>query len=101
MGLQAWRFVAFKAWIITGKQQALQSISLKNDVTRDAFSFDLNEFAQAVDRFHHALVNLRIVLSQLDVVTNSLGKNGELLDRISSLVGERHFKRNVKLLNFP
>jgi hypothetical protein len=53
----------------------------------NAFSFELNEVAQTVDRLHDALVNLSVVFCHPYVATNSFGESGEFFGWVFSFVG--------------
>ena len=61
LSLQVWRFVAVKIWIIPAEHNALESVRLLNDRTRNLPSLNLQKIDEAVDGVGDVAVNQRIV----------------------------------------
>jgi hypothetical protein len=57
---QSWRFVALEVRVISAKKDALQALSVPQNVTWNPFTIRGKEIDESVDRGGHTLVNQRI-----------------------------------------
>jgi hypothetical protein len=64
---QSWRFVALEVRVMSAKKEALQALSIPQNVVWNPFTFRAKEIDESVDRGGDTLVNQRIRLRQFEV----------------------------------
>jgi hypothetical protein len=83
---QSWRFVALEVRVMSAKKEALQALSIPQNVVWNPFTFRAKEIDESVDRGGDTLVNQRIRLRQFDVAFCCRPKCLKLLDGIFPLI---------------
>jgi hypothetical protein len=83
---QSWRFVAYEVRVISTKKEALQALSIPQNVVWNPFTFRAKEIDESVDRGGDTLVNQRIRLRQFEVTFCYRPKCLKLLDGIFPLI---------------
>jgi hypothetical protein len=83
---QSWRFVALEIRVMSAKKEALQALSIPQNVVWNPFTFRAKEIDESVDRGGDTLVNQRIRLRQFDVAFCCRPKCLKLLDGIFPLI---------------
>jgi hypothetical protein len=83
---QSWRFVALEVRVMSAKKEALQVLSIPQNVVWNPFTFRAKEIDESVDRGGDTLVNQRIRLRQFDVAFCCRPKCLKLLDGIFPLI---------------
>src|ERR1035441_4347760 len=90
--LQPWRFVALEVRIVAAEQEALQSVGVAENLSRDAFPLHLEEIGETVDGGDDFCVDQRVGLRQLGVAPCRLEECPEGLGGVLALVGKRGLK---------
>jgi len=83
---QSWRFVALEVRVMSAKKEALQALSIPQNVVWNPFTFRAKEIDESVDRGGDTLVNQRIRLRQFEVTFCYRPKCLKLLDGIFPLI---------------
>src|ERR1019366_8729862 len=89
---ESWRFATLEVRIISSKQLTFQSVRFKENIPRNALSFNRQILPQAVYRAYDTSMNQWLVAGNLYVPSRSEHKAVEFLHWVFSLVRQCEIK---------